>query len=377
MTRGTLNFGGNTVKVWLEIEDGEIRASSTRPKESIRFLDFAGKYESEVVSQMKPASQASIKSVLGVLTKHFGARKLGEIGTEEIQKFITGNLGSPKTIKNQIGIFRMCWNKARAWGYVKTNPFEFLSMPRSPLTNIHCLSVDEVRAIVRKTGGEFRAMLAILAETGMRGGELCGLAREDVDLDARIIRIRRSAFQGKLQTPKTGNAVRTIYISGQLARELRRFYDADRCLELDARPQNRQEIGSNNRIARRDCGERQQSDLYSATVRDADIPEIPAPRLNLLFPYKGNPRNNGEIVRRLKPVLGTGVGLHAFRHANISLMASLGVPLHIQKERIGHASGDITARYTHSSPEDHKKYAEIIGQALCTENGLSMAMGAD
>jgi len=364
MTRGELKFGGNTVKVWLEIEDGEIRASSVRPKESIRFQDFADKYKSEVVSQMKPASQASIKSVLGVLVGHFGARKLGEIGTEDIQRFITGRAGSPKTIKNQIGIFRMAWNKARAWGYVKTNPFEFLSMPRSPLTEARCLSVEEVRAIVQKTDGEFRAMLAILAETGMRGGELCGLAREDVDLDARIIRIRRSAFQGKLQTPKTGNAVRAIRISGQLARELRGYLCGANSINKSASVGTCVDATTRSLPTNAGIG---MGNILTATV------------LDLLFPYKGNPWNNGEIVRRLKPVLGTGVGLHAFRHANISLMASLGVPLHIQKERIGHSSGDITARYTHSSPEDHRKYAEIIGQALgvCTENVLSRAMGAD
>jgi integrase len=345
MKRGLLQFGGNSVNVWIDIEDGEIRASSVKPKESVRFADFARKYETECVSQMKPASQASIKSVLGVLTGHFGARKLGEIGTEDIQRFITGRAGSPKTIRNQIGIFRMAWNKARAWGYVKTNPFEFLSMPRSPLTEARCLSVDEVRAIVQKTDGEFSTMLKICAELGCRGGELVALTTDNVNLDARTISIKRSAFQGVLQDPKTRSAVRTVSISSNLTAHLAQFF-------LTRQTPIRHD-GTRCDVARQDE--------------------------NLLFSNRGKVWNNGEVVRRLKPVLGEGVGLHAFRHANISLMASLGVPLHIQKERIGHSSGDITARYTHSSPEDHKKYAEIIGQALgvCTENVLSRAMGAD
>jgi integrase len=57
-------------------------------------------------------------------------------------------------------------------------------------------------------------------------------------------------------------------------------------------------------------------------------------------------------------------------------MASLGVPEHIRRERLGHSSGNVTARYTHSSPEDHRRWAEVIGQA-CTENGLTMGVGAD
>lgn len=368
MTRGELKFGGNTVKVWLEINDGEIRASSVRPKESIRFQDFAEKYQTECVSQMKPASQASIKSVLGVINGHFGARKLQDIGTEEIQKFITGNLGSPKTVKNQIGVFRMAWNKARAWGYVKSNPFEFLSLPRRPLVEARCLSVDEVRAIIRKTDGEFRAMLAILAETGMRGGELCGLAREDVDLDARIIRIRRSAFQGKIQTPKTGNAVRTICISGQLAREMKNLWPRNSINTLVSAGTPEAITELNLPITATACANSAKMKPSGAIAMDS---------FSLFFSTpKSRPWDNGEIVRRLKPVLGTGVGLHSFRHFSASLMASLGVPEHIRRERLGHSQGGITAHYTHSSPEDHRRWAEIIGQA-CAENGLSRAMGAD
>jgi integrase len=347
MKRGTLNFGGSSVQVWLEIEDGEVRASSVRPKQSIKFREFAGKYESEVVPQMKPASQASITSVLGILSKSFGARKLSDIGTEEIQKFVTSSPYSPKTLRNQTGVMRMVWNKARAWGYVKHDPFEFLSMPRQPLTEARSLSIDEVRAIIRKTDEPFKTMLWILAETGIRGGELCGLYRSDVD--ARSIRIARSAFRKQIQTPKTVNAVREIMISGRLAEHLSQVSRAVSRTLLPKDALNSAEVATQVSLA--------DSLLFS-------MPD-------------GRPWDNGEIVRRLKPVLGTGVGLHAFRHFNASIMASVGVPEHIRRERLGHSAGNITARYTHSDPSDHSKWSEIIGNAICTENVQSFAAGAD
>lgn len=336
MTRGELKFGGNTVKVWLEIEDGEVRASSVRPRDSLRFEELAGKYRAEVLPHLKPASQSSIDSVLTGLCRTFGSKSLAKIGTEDIQKFITGSSYSPKTLRNQIGVMRMAWNKARAWGYVRSNPFEFLSMPRQPLADARTLSADEVRAIVRKTDEPFKTMLWILAETGIRGGELCGLYKSDVN--ARTIRIARSAFRKQIQTPKTANAVREIHISGQLAQHLA-------------------------------CGP-------VGAGRDIASSISTAPALLFSMP-DGRPWDNGEIVRRLKPVLGPGVGLHAFRHANKSLMQSLGVPEYLQDERMGHAKSGMGGRYTHSRPEDHRRWAEAIGSAICTENVQSFAMGAD
>jgi integrase len=378
VTRGELHFGGNTVKVWVDDSGEGITASSNRPLSTMKFREFAGKYEAEIVPQMKPASQASIKSVLGILNQSFGARRLSDIGTEEIQKFVTGSSYSPKTLRNQTGVMRMVWNKARAWGYVKHDPFEFLSMPRQPLTEARSLSVDEVRAIIRKTPEPFKTMLWILAETGIRGGELCGLYRSDVD--ARTIRIARSAFRKQIQTPKTVNAVREIAISGQLARHLEEFYDQSATSGIAT------EVGSSYRASGEDRGERQPSDLHSATFR---APAVPAalhasvspeskPLVSLLFSMPdGRPWDNGEIVRRLKPVLGTGVGLHAFRHANKSLMQSLGVPEYLQDERMGHSKKGMGGRYTHSLPEDHRRWAEEIGRAICTENVLARGMGAD
>lgn len=331
MTRGELQFGGNTVKVWIDVNDGEIRASSVRPKESIRFRAFAEKYESEILGQMKPASQLSIKSNIRILNETFGDLRLVDIDTEKIQKFASSHPYSPVTVKNRLATMRMVWSKARAWKYVKENPFEFLSLPRSPKVEANCLSVDDVRAIIRKTDEPFKTMLQVLAETGIRGGELCGLYRSDIT--DSVISVARSAFRKTIQAPKTENAVRKICISGQLAARLSTLSPPIVNLKLGIDPL----------------------------------------RLTMFAMPDGRPWDNGEITRRL------GIGLHQFRHANKSLMQSLGVPEYIQDERMGHAKQGMSGRYTHSSPEDHKKWAEIIGQALrvCTENVLSRAAGAD
>ena len=357
MTRGTLHYGsGNVAKVWVDDSGDGITASSGRPKATLPFKNLADKYRVDVLPLLKPASQASIDSVLSKLCETFGSKKLHAIGTDDIQSFITGSPYSPKTIKNHVGVMKMVWHKARAWDYVRHDPFEFLSMPRAPLTEARTLSVQEVCAILRKTSGDFHTMLWILAETGLRGGEICGLYRSDITNG--VINVARSVFRKQIQTPKTANAFRTIAISGRLAQHLQVWRATD--------PQ--------------DSTQPMLSPLSGGSRITNDEKCVVGTRLanSLLFSMPdGRPWDNGEIVRRLKPVLGAGVGLHAFRHFSASLMASLGVPEHIRRERLGHSGGGITARYTHSSPEDHRRWAEAIGREICTENVYSRAMGAD
>ena len=64
--------------------------------------------------------------------------------------------------------------------------------------------------------------VSILSVRGVRGSSRdCGLRVEDVDLNGSIISVRRSAWEGGEQTPKTKNAVRKIGIDAELVSILR------------------------------------------------------------------------------------------------------------------------------------------------------------
>ncbi len=125
----------------------------------------------------------------------------------------------------------------------------------------------------------------------MRAGELCGLSVDDLDLSRKLVQVRQSAWRGKLQEPKTSNAVRTFSLSSQFVRHMESFL-------LRWRPNERR----------------------------------------LLFAArKGTPWDPNLVVKRkLQPLLASlGIaraGLHAFRHTNSSLMDRLGAPLKVRQE---------------------------------------------
>jgi|SRR5579863_9452610 len=74
--------------------------------------------------------------------------------------------------------------------------------------------------------------------------------------------------------------------------------------------------------------------------------------------------------RKLKPFLGDletrNGGLHAFRHFNASLLASLRVPLKTIQERLGHASaGSLTFDvYTHAEWKENAEAAKLAGEEI-------------
>ena len=84
----------------------------------------------------------------------------------------------------------------------------------------------------------------------------------------------------------------------------------------------------------------------------------------LLFATRnGTPWDANLLVKRkLYPLLDTlGIargGLHAFRHANSTLMDRLGVPLKVRQQRLGHSDSSITLDvYTHVASEDEVSVA--------------------
>jgi integrase len=89
---------------------------------------------------------------------------------------------------------------------------------------------EETNRIIAAAEGQYKTLYWIAAETGMRPGELCGLATADLNLPNLTVRVRHSVWGGQLQTPKTANALRNLAISPQLAEHVRG------CLKVEQQP---------------------------------------------------------------------------------------------------------------------------------------------
>lgn len=283
------------------------------------FASFCENWQERVLPQLKPSTALNYRVILSKhLVPFFGNAPLGELTGESVQHFVSQSGMAPKTVRNCVMVLRSLWRSAGDWGYVRHDPFRGLRLPRLERAERPPFTVEEIRRVLAAASEPFRTFCWIAAETGLRAGELCGLWWDDADFGARTIRVRQSVWRGRLQQPKSAAAARVCAISEPLAEHLRSMR-----------------------------GEGLMFSTRNGTPWDANL--IVKRKLHPLLDSLGIPRR----------------GLHAFRHAQASLMDAMHVPVKVRQQRLGHASSQVTLdTYTHVVTEDERRFADELGRIL-------------
>ncbi|HEX6263591.1 MAG TPA: tyrosine recombinase XerC [Actinomycetota bacterium] len=199
------------------------------------------------------------------------------------------------------------WTARR--GHVEANPALLLSSPKLPGRLPSVLKAGEAADLVEAPAGDDawslrdRAILEILYGTGIRVAELCGLDVEHVDLDRRRVRV-----MGK------GRKEREVPLGEPAAEALGEYVRS-------ARGETMPERGGGsalffNRRGRR-LGSRDVRALVERYGRDV------------------------LVGRRVSP--------HTLRHSFATHLMEGGADIRAVQELLGHASLDVTQRYTHVS----------------------------
>lgn len=302
----------------------EVNSVTHRPRFGFDFAGFARLWIDRVLKQHKPSTQVSVQShIRNHLNPFFGEYNLREIDAEMVQEFISSRKCAPKTVTNLFKSLRMMWRTARAWGYVSHNPLEGVVLAKVGNPQRPVFTLEEMRRIIAAAREPYQTIYWIASETGLRAGELLGLRVSDLDLKRGLVAVQQSLWRGKVQQPKTENAVRLFALSDVLVAHLTNF-------------------------------------LQSWCPNE----------LNLLFTIqKGNPIAYDTLLQGdLQPLLQRlGIrrcGMHAFRHGNATMMDRIGVPMKVRQQRLGHADESMTRHYTHIASEDDRACAERLGQLL-------------
>jgi integrase len=315
-----------------------INAEDYKPTPLSTFASFAEKWKLAVMIHHKPSSQRSERSIVNThLIPAFGEYQLSEINLEMVQDFVTRAEKSAKTVKNIVGVMMTMWDTAKAWEYVRHNPFPrgnngklLLKMPQVVKGTSYHFTVEECLQIIDKAQGRWKLFFRILAETGMRPGELAGLLSENCLPNS--VRISQSVWQQGVQTVKSNAGNRTFAISERLGADIQQH-----------------------------------------------IAESEHNRYGLLFvSTSGRPLSMDNFRNRvLNPILaelgilakirarGIRGGNYAFRHMNATLMDTLNAPLKTRQKRLGHTKIETTLyHYTHEVDAEDVALAEKIGALL-------------
>ena len=167
----------------------------------------------EYLNSVKPLTKHNYNKQV---QKHFkpalGAVRLGALDTHTIQRFynsLSASGLSPKTVKNLHGILHCALQQAIACDYLSRNPADACKLPKVTKPEIKPLEPEEIARLLKEAEQDDYCNLFIVAMfTGMRQGELLGLAWEYVDFKSGIITVKQQ-LQCKdgnyfLETPKSG-----------------------------------------------------------------------------------------------------------------------------------------------------------------------------
>jgi integrase len=316
----------------LDVIIDRLNAPNYRAKPLITIEQFAEKWKYLVLVNHKPSTQLGVRSVLKKhIIPELGNVQLKNFDAEAAQRFVSSLALSAKSVRNAYLTLRMLWKSAKAWGYISHDPFDGIVLPKREPRHAASFSLEEVQRILAAAAEPQKTFYWLAAETGMRAGELAGISIDDLDLAGEMLKVKQSVWRGKIQTPKSECAVRSLALSPELAEHLRDFL----------------------------------------------VTWKPNPARLVFATRNGTPWDCGLLVKRkfhrLLDTLGIRrCGLHAFRHAAASIMDRLDTPLKTRQARLGHADPMLTLQtYSHAAGEDDRRIAVQLGRVLSTSVPLS------
>lgn len=100
---------------------------------------------------------------------------------------------SPQTVRHIVGALRAAWELAHRGDLVEgSNPAKGIVLPRVKKRVKHTLNGPELKVVIEELVTPWREAAALAAYLMVRPGELFALQKQDVDMDRRLVTVRRS-----------------------------------------------------------------------------------------------------------------------------------------------------------------------------------------
>jgi len=312
------------------------------PKSTITLQDFVDLY---FVPNFFPTLKLSTqKRYRRTLTNHlipaFGKARLADIGTLEIQRFVLAKMESGlswECADHYRNLLSKIFETAKMWGYNSgPNPAAGVELPeKTPVREKRILQLDEIPRLMSVLHEPVRMMVWLALLTGLRIGEILGLAWKDVDLAAGQIRVTRGYYRGMMGTPKTKCSRRSVPLPHALKQAL---------LALRQKTENAEEL--------------------------------------VFHTSKGTPYNDSNLSHRdLKPA-GRKLGMpwlnwHTLRRTHATLFQVAGGSLRDAQAQLGHSKMSTTLEiYTLPIPEQQRATVEKLSVLMANDGRKGQNSGS-
>jgi integrase len=278
------------------------------------FADFARDYLEFSRAHKAPRTAESDQTRMLHLAPFFGRYRLDEITRFLVDKYVyerrrsasrRGRPVSPATINRELAALKHMFTKAIEWGRAEKNPVRGVPMLKQDPPRQRVLSFEEEERLLRACAPHVRMAVLLATNAGLRLGEVMALRWRDIDLEGGILRVEH----GK------GNRRREVEINSRL----------------------RNELASYRGLAGR-------SDYLFFNERTG------RPILDPKTAFRAAVRRSGIGPCRF----------HDLRHTFATRLVTAGADLVTVKELLGHATIEMTLRYSHPGRSERRRAVELL-----------------
>jgi len=246
----------------------------------------------------------------------------------------TQHLASPKTIRNVQIMLRRALGQAEQRGQVRRNVASLVTLRRVPRSNIEALTPERAKAILCALEGDRLEAAYALAFMGLRASEVLGLARSDLDFDARSLTIRYQI---------AGSGPRAVRVETKTAASAGTVPLPPFVLDR----------------------------LRAHLARQAEErPVVPIGDSLLFMTEHGLALSGSWFTKHFQSLLAQAglprMRLHDLRHGAVSLLVDAGAHPRVAQELLRHAPGSRVTmeRYAHVTAGQQREAADLLQIAL-------------
>jgi integrase len=317
-------------KLSVDLDEGQFQRKATPIGLGDAIARYLASLEARGNAKRTNRCYATVLDDLAKFAEQRRIAHLHRIGHHFLDEFVTHRRQerqhSAKTIYHHVTIVKQLFRFAVRQKLIREYPLDGYQVAKPVPTPMPGPTLDQIHALLASASARLKPMLAMLAFTGMRSGELRNLRREDVDLETGFISIRsREGSETKSRRS------RKVPIHSALIPYLQMVPTSKGEWLFTAQPSERYPAGGN---------------------------QISQKRLNEDFQ---------TLARRLGLKTGRktegGFVIHSIRHFFETIAVNSGVPTRVVDRWLDHQSRDrsIGAMYYYDLPDaDSKRFMEQI-----------------
>jgi integrase len=326
-------------EVWLTRKEAEILDGDWIDPDAGQVL-FA-QYAAAWIEERPNLRPSTLRAYRCVLRRHlipaFGARAVSEIREPHIRRWrkamVDAGVGLPTTAKAYV-LLKAVLNTAIDDGMIRRNPCRIKGAGTGQSPERPVVTVRQILSLAAVIEPSYRALILLAAFCSLRWGELAALRREDLDLEARTVKIERSLtpLPGggySFGPPKSAAGRRTVIIPAVIVPDIARHLD--------------QFVSPGN------------GDLVFTGSEGGSL-------------HHGNFRKRVWLPAVAAAGL-PGIHIHDLRHAGNTLSADAGANLRELMERMGHSTTRAALIYLHGGDQRQRAIADTVSDMVRTTLG--------